>query len=67
MENGLRLWDQGENKHYFDDIKLIFKDESMKKKKKKRRRRNSKGEKNMRFFHAMLSLMVQREVEDDSA
>lgn len=35
MENGLRLWDQGENKHYFDDIKLIFKDESMKKKKKK--------------------------------
>ena len=68
MENGLRLSDQGEqgeNKHYFNDIKLIFKDESMKK--KKRRRRNSKGEKNMRFFHAMLSLMVQRAVEDDSA
>jgi len=32
VENGLRIWDQGENKHYFNDIKLIFKDESVKKK-----------------------------------
>ena len=64
MENGLRIWDQGENK-YFKDIKLIFKDERIKKK-KKRRRRNSQGEKNMRFSHEMLSLMVQRSVEDDS-
>ena len=63
VENGLRIWDQGEN-NYFKDIKLIFKDERIKK--KKRRRRNSQGEKNMRFSHEMLSLMVQRSVEDDS-
>ena len=40
MENGLRIWDQGENK-YFKDIKLIFKDERIKKKKKEEEEKQS--------------------------